>query len=213
MDLPMVESLQLPNSKSLTLDLKLKGITMPTLKRDLLSTIRAKDIAKLAKSGEELLTKEYDESVERYHRILRFSRKDIADNDFIKDVYDMLIAFKMNSRGASLSEPADFKKSIKKHVDTIQSLAKYKLETVKANDETFKETIAFLFDNLKLTQINSPLVTFAKTMHFLLPDLFMPIDRRYTLQFFTNRPLSIKRRVSFKCSSSSDCLRRNIRRY
>ena len=96
----------------------------------------------------------------------------------------MLIAFKMNSRGARLCELTDFKKSIKKHADTIQSLAKYKLEKVKSTDDTFNETIDSLFDKLHLTQTKSSLVTFSKAMHFLLPDLFMPIDRRYTLRFF-----------------------------
>lgn len=155
---------------------------MPTLKRDLLSTILAKDIVELAKSGDALLTQEYN--AERYHRILRFSRKDITNDDFIKDVYEMLKDFKMNSRGAKLSELKEFKQSIEDHTDTILSLAKFKLETVKATDEAFKETIASLFDSLDLTQTNSRLVTFSKAMHFLLPDLFMPIDRRYTLQFF-----------------------------
>ena len=138
----------------------------------------------MARSGEKLLTQEYDEASELYNRILRSSRNDIGSNEFIKLVYDMLVAFKMNSRRAKLSELADFKKSIKKHADTIQSLAKFKLEKVKETDDSFKETIGFWFDNLCLTQTNARLVTFSKTMHFLLPDLFMPIDREYTLRFF-----------------------------
>jgi hypothetical protein len=167
---------------------------MPTLKRDMLSTIPAKNIARLAKHGEKLLTQEYDESSERYYRILRSSQKDITSDDFLKEVYEMLIAFKMNSRGAKLSTLPDFKRLIKKHANTIQSLAKFKLEKVKATDDSFKEAIDSLFCNLSgLTQTKAPLVTFAKTMHFLLPDLFMPIDRRYTLRFFyESNPLNQK---------------------
>ena len=100
-------------------------------------------------------------------------------------VYDMLVAFQMNSRRAELSDLKDFKKAIKKCADTIQSLAKIKLEKVRETDDSFKETIGFLFDNLcGLTKTDASLVTTSKTLHFLLPDLFMPIDRRYTLQFF-----------------------------
>ena len=157
---------------------------MPKLKRDLLSTILAKNIARLVKRGDELLTQEYDETAERYNRILRYLRKDINSDEFIKLVYDMLIAFKMNSRGEKLSALPDFKKSIKKHADLIQSLEKYKLEKVKATDDTFIATIDSLFDNLRLTQTKSSLVTFSKVMHFILLNLFMPIDRRYTLRFF-----------------------------
>jgi hypothetical protein len=101
----------------------------------------------------------------------------------------MLIAFKMNSRGAKLSALADFKKSIIKHADIIQSLVKYKLEKVKATDESFNETIGSLFCNLSgLTQTALSLVTFSKTMHFILPDLFMPIDRNFTMRFFYQSP-------------------------
>jgi hypothetical protein len=167
---------------------------MPILKRDLLSTIPAKNIARLAKRGEELLTQEYNETAERYKRILHYSRKDINSDESIKLVYDMLIAFKMNSRGAKLAELSDFKKSIKKHADIIQSLEKYKLEKVKATDDSFNEVIGSLFCNLSgLTQTASSLVTFSKTMHFILPDLFMPIDGRYTLRFFyESKPINEK---------------------
>jgi hypothetical protein len=38
---------------------------------------------------------------------------------------------------------------------------------------------------LKLVANGKPkLVTFSKTLHFFLPDLVVPIDRKYTLQFF-----------------------------
>ena len=156
---------------------------MPKLKRVLISTIPPKNIVRLAKGGEKLLTQEYD--AELYHRILRSSRSDISSDDFIEQIYEMLVAFKMNSRGAKLAELPDFKKAIKKHADTIQSLAKVKLEKVKATDDAFTDTIGTLFCNLDgLTQTRSTLVTFSKTMHFLLPDLFMPIDRKFTLQFY-----------------------------
>ena len=41
-----------------------------------------------------------------------------------------------------------------------------------------------LFDDLCLTQTKSSLVTFSKAMHFILPDLFMPVDRWCMLRFF-----------------------------
>ena len=157
---------------------------MSKLKCDLLSTIPANHISRLAKSGDELLTQEYDDSSELYNCILRFSRNNIDSDDFLELVYDMLIACKMHSRGARLCALTDIKKTIAKQADIIQSLAKYNLEKAKATNNSFNETVDSLFDNLRLTQMNTLLVTFLKTMHFLLPDIFMPIDRRYTLRFF-----------------------------
>jgi hypothetical protein len=161
---------------------------MPKLKNTLLSTIPAKSIARLAERGEELLTRKYDKTSALYDSILRFPGKDFRSNDFLQRVYDMLVAFKMNVRRAELRKPCCFIKSIKKHADTIQSLAKVKLERVKESDSGLVDTVDFLFDNLELVQTKSPLVTFSKAMHFLLPDLFMPIDRRYTLRFFYAHP-------------------------
>ena len=50
--------------------------------------------------------------------------------------------------------------------------------------ENYRETLKVLFAKLELTKETSPLVTFSKTLHFLLPDLIVPIDRKYTLSFF-----------------------------
>ena len=160
---------------------------MPPLKRTLLSTIPAKDIPRLARNGEMIL-KRYRKSSTLYEQILLSSRKDVVSDDLIELVHKMVKAFGMNRLSVKLSELTDFKKSIIEQADTIQSLAKFKLEKVKETDEAFKKEICTLFCNLDglngLTKTNVSLVTFSKTMHFLLPNLFMPIDRRYTLQFY-----------------------------
>ena len=49
-------------------------------------------------------------------------------------------------------------------------------------DDQFKREE--IFKNIKLVKTNSPLVTFSKAIHFLLPNLVAPIDRKYTINFF-----------------------------
>ena len=162
---------------------------MPTLKRDLLSTISVRNIARLAKSGEERLSKKYPQSAELYDCILQSSRNNFGDDELIEQVYKMLAAFGMDNQQAKLSDLPDFKQLIQGHTKTIQLFAHLKLEVVKETDESFKETMSSLFCNLAgLTQTKLSLVTFAKAMHFLLPNLFMPIDHKYTLQFFYTDP-------------------------
>jgi len=162
---------------------------MPKLKNTLIATIPAKDIPKWSKWTEEHFWKDQrGDAGELYNHVLTCPGRDIRSDSFLGLVYGMLAAFKMNARGAILSEPADFKKTIKKHADTIESLAKVKLEKVKESDSGLINTIGSLFDHLHLTQTKSRLVTFSKTMHFLLPNLFMPIDRWYTLRFFYGHP-------------------------
>ena len=164
-------------------------LPMPTTSRSLLSIIPAKDIPRLAKSGEVILSKRYHKSSVLYEQILLSSRKDVVSDNLIELVHKMVKAFGMNRPSVQLKELKDFEKLVKKHADTIQSLAKYKLEKVKATDDSFKETVVNLFDGLCLTGTDAPLVTFSKTMHFLLPNLFMPMDRKYTLQFFSRSHL------------------------
>ena len=183
---------------------------MPILKRDLL-TITETDIPRLAKSGEELLSQKFAQSAELYNRILHSSRDDLASDELIEHVYDMLIAFGMNSQKAKMSELLDFTKLIQKHADTIQSLAKLKLEEIEENDNAFKTTIDSLFSALEgITQTISTLGTFSKTMHFLLPDLFIPISRKNTLQFYyADMPFNRERKMQHVIDSGEkqrECL-------
>ena len=126
-----------------------------------------------------------------YKEILNYPRDDISCDQFIALVYKTLEAFNMNTKGAKLSALPDFTKAIKGHISTIQSLAGLRLEEVKESEGQIKvamNSLFEMFDNHQLVRTESPLVTFSKTMHFFLPDLFMPIDRKYTLQFFYKEP-------------------------
>jgi hypothetical protein len=165
---------------------------MPTLKQTLLETIDAKDIAQLAQWTE--TNYRDDQAVpEAYGSVLRLPSNVSDTDDFLERVYKALEAFGMNSRMAELTGRTTFNTSVKEHADTILSLAKYNLETVENVDGAFTDTIGFLFDRLQLSQTESRLVTFAKAMHFFLPDLFMPIDGRYTLRFFyESKPINEK---------------------
>jgi hypothetical protein len=95
----------------------------------------------------------------------------------------------MDSRGAKLSDFKTFKNSLQKNNENIQGLAKLRIEKLKETNNQLKEKIDFLFNNLRLVaEDKPPLVTFSKTMHFFLPNLFMPIDRKFTLPFFYRTP-------------------------
>jgi hypothetical protein len=157
---------------------------MPTIKNYLTETIQLKE-----KEITELL--EYTEANYRidkanifYDQVLRFPKKEIGSDRFVELVYETLKVWNMDNRGAKLTDFETFKNSLQENNDVIQSLAKLRIEKLKETDNQLKETIKSLFQNLKLVKTNSPLVTFSKTMHFFLPNLFMPVDRKYTIKFF-----------------------------
>ena len=98
--------------------------------------------------------------------------------------YTTLIAWGMNSRGAKLAEFRDFKKSLIENWELIQEISENYLEDI--TDFEY-DSLESLYDNLNLTKTKSKLVTFSKAMHFLVPNLVAPIDRKYTLNFFYGR--------------------------
>lgn len=106
---------------------------------------------------------------------------------FIELLWATLDAWNMNSRGAQLVDINDFKTNLNKCAIDIESLKKYSIEDLsEKNDKAEKifNQLKNLFENLKLTNTKTKLVTFSKTMHFLLPNLIVPIDRKYTEKFF-----------------------------
>ena len=125
------------------------------------------------------------------------SEKDINkkfEDNFIELVYVTLSAWNMNSRGAKLSDFQKFKNSIRINKNLILNLSRYKLNNISEKDfDVTIKTCELLFESLNLVATDKPrLVTFSKTLHFLLPDLIVPIDRTYTLKFFYNNTNFIK---------------------
>ena len=114
----------------------------------------------------------------------------IKNRCFIDMLWATLDAWNMNSRSAKLADIEDFKKKLIDNTEVteaIESLKKYSIEDLSEKNDKSKgifEQLKTLFNMLKLTDTDTKLVTFSKTMHFLLPNLIVPIDRKYTLKFF-----------------------------
>ena len=118
-----------------------------------------------------------------YDLILKYKYKNKFTEDFIKLVYVTLSAWNMNSRGAKLNDYKVFKSSIIKNKKYFDILQKEKIHHL--NREQNIEALSMLFNKIRLVYLDKPpLVTFSKTMHFFLPDLIVPIDRKYTLNYF-----------------------------
>lgn len=147
------------------------------------------DLNKLIEKRVKYTTEKYrpfDPALYLYNQLLNFGADKKFTDEFIELVYTTLIAWNMNQRGARLSKFEKFKKSILANKDKIDSLTKYRLESLDDKDliEIFA-TIRKLFKDLQLVQNGKPkLVTFSKTLHYFTPDLTMPVDRAYTLRFY-----------------------------
>jgi len=140
----------------------------------------------------------YDQGWYLYHQVV--AHENVAEkfsHDFIALVYATLGAWNMNSRGAKLAEFNEFKQSLMTQSTRMMDLANYRLESISSMDaeRILREFVECFFSDVLLVAEGKPrLVTYSKTLHFFLPHLFMPVDRRYTLTFFygnTDVPRSV----------------------
>lgn len=131
----------------------------------------------------------YDPGQYLYKLVIDFKDRTIHLDKFIELTYTTLIAWNMNQRGAKLSKYDLYNQSLQTHQERIESLKAYRIETLSDTDVlNLKEHIKYLYDNLELVEEGKPkLVTFSKALHYFLPNLLMPVDRRYTLKFFYNK--------------------------
>ena len=124
-----------------------------------------------------------DKSTVLYKQILSVPFQEKFSASFLTLVHETLKAWNMNVRRAKLAEVDDFSQSIMTAKNKIERLQEYTIKDFATNLDIF-DTFEILFDELHLTQTKTKLITFAKTMHFFLPDLVAPIDNQYTLKFF-----------------------------
>jgi len=143
--------------------------------------------------NEELLQKTLDETRSYYrpldpgfylyNKIIEFNIDQKFNYDFIELLYVTLAAWNMNSRGAKLQDFQLFKQSILDHKNDINIIQDATINTIQ--EVSIISKLKSLFYSLDLVAKSKPaLVTFSKTMHFLLPKLVVPIDRKYTLMYF-----------------------------
>jgi hypothetical protein len=110
---------------------------------------------------------------------------DVFTDEYIELLYTTLIAWNLNSRSSRLVDMETFKRTIKASLNKIISLKDYRIEDLTDNEKAkVLEILQQLFKEMKLSQTKAKLIIFSKTMHFLLPNLVVPIDRKFALNFF-----------------------------
>ena len=104
----------------------------------------------------------------------------------IEYLYSTLLAWDMNSRGAKMKYFTEFKKSIIDNIKTFKNIENVSTNLLNVQLSTINEYLGNLYKNLDIMYTNSKLVSTSKLLHFLFPDLIMPMDRTNTLEYFYN---------------------------
>lgn len=116
-----------------------------------------------------------------YDCVLAYDFSDKFSEDFFRISYLALQSWGMDSRGAKLAAFTEYKESLSDNKEKILKLKDFCLNDL--NDECFS-ALKDLFSNLKISATNAKIVSFSKLMHFYLPNLIVPVDRKYSFSFF-----------------------------
>lgn len=109
----------------------------------------------------------------------------LRSHDFLKDIYNTLLFFGMNSRGAKLKSFEDFVSTLISNIEKIGLISNFELESITDIQlQEVKPILKELFYSLDIMESSSKLVGFSKTMAHIIPDLIPPIDRQNINNFF-----------------------------
>ena len=108
----------------------------------------------------------------------------LSDSSYLLTVWRALKEFGLGTHLTRPVQPIQFAGSIKNIKNELLFLNLYRMEDLVANP-VVDQVIIYLrlaFFGLNITQTNSKLVYHSKALHFLLPDLIMPVDGAIVLK-------------------------------
>jgi hypothetical protein len=119
------------------------------------------------------------------HREYDDIKKLLDYDEFLRMLHKTLEEWDMNKRGARLTSLDNLQVSVLSYRDHIADLYKYKLyDDIYDDLANIKKLAKKLFCNLAIMDSKRRIVGVSKALHFLLPDLIMPIDSKYTMTAF-----------------------------
>lgn len=127
-----------------------------------------------------------------HNRALNERNINFLSDNHLEMIYATLTAWGMHRMGVTKTKMVafnDFKIAILKEQNNLIELKELKIEEIENSEiERVIEKVNKICFNLKSSSSNSYLVGNSKTLAHILPNLVPPIDRQYTIRFFTKEP-------------------------
>jgi hypothetical protein len=130
----------------------------------------------------------FSDDLDLYRRIIALHRETgdlnqlLDQEDFISLIRRTLVAWNMDQRGARLASLEELDKTITQNRPLLIKLYKYKLhELTEKTADQIRPTLELAFGGLKVMRSKRRIVGVSKCLHFLIPDLVMPIDSTYPM--------------------------------
>jgi len=106
----------------------------------------------------------------------------LASDTCIEIIYATLVSWDMNSRGAKLKDYVDFKSALQGNTAAFQTVEAAAAAFTWTSRGGVVQSISALYNPLALMKTSGKLVSNAKCLHYIFPDLCLPMDRTNTLQ-------------------------------
>lgn len=110
----------------------------------------------------------------------------LQDERFYEYLYAVLTSWGMHRMGATSTKLVDFvhfRQQIQSAQEEMKTVAKLNLANTSEALQAL-DSIEHIMNQLKVSASSAHLVANSKVLHHILPDLMLPIDRRYTLSYF-----------------------------
>lgn len=116
----------------------------------------------------------------------QYSLENLLENQaFLSKLYETLEQWDMNKRAARMVPFDSFADSVRFWKRSLVRIDQYKLhEDIESEFSAIYEVLEKVFCSLKVMESKRRIVGVSKALHFLLPDLIMPIDGKYTMDAF-----------------------------
>ena len=117
-----------------------------------------------------------------YHRVMDLRRHYpdvslfLASDACIEMLYATLLSWDMNSRRAKMKDYADFKSNLQGNAAGFRTVAAAAASFTWASRAPVIQSFSALFDTLELMKTNEKVVSNSKCMHFVFPELCVPVD-------------------------------------
>jgi hypothetical protein len=124
-----------------------------------------------------------------YNRVFHLRGKSNDIVSFLGDDYHMemlyatLVSWDMNSRGAKMRYFDSFKENILSCRENFEVLERF-AQKDEWDVNTLLSILRVTYDKLNLMRTGGRLVSNSKLLHFLFPQMLMPMDRMNTLKYF-----------------------------
>ena len=108
----------------------------------------------------------------------------LEDEGFLDSLFATLILRGIGPRGTKLVPRAQFAVTLQSHNSEISELERFSIEDSSLDVSAVAERLSALGKNLGIVENAATVEPGSKALHYLLPDLVPPLDRRWSGKFF-----------------------------